>query len=92
MDHLPTWTFCYFQFELVLQLLPHAPYLTFMPGNCFLKVFHVPSYVSLSFLLCLPAASQLAFDQYGQLSEQLETESALRERAESVATQVSVTV
>ena len=33
-------------------------------------------------------ASQLAFDQYGQLSEQFETESALRERAESVATQV----
>lgn len=33
-------------------------------------------------------ASLLAFDQYGQLSDQLETESALRERAESVATQV----
>lgn len=38
--------------------------------------------------ISISAASQLAFDQYGQLSEQLETESALRERAESVATQV----
>ena len=36
------------------------------------------------------AASLLAFDQYGQLSAQLETESALRERAESVATQVQL--
>ena len=35
------------------------------------------------------AASLLAFDQYGQLSAQLETENALRERAETVATQVS---
>ena len=34
-------------------------------------------------------ASQLAFDQYGKLSEQYEQESALRERAESMATEVS---
>ena len=33
-------------------------------------------------------ASALAFDQYGQLSEQLEQESAMRERAETMATQV----
>ena len=33
-------------------------------------------------------ASRLAFDQYGQISEQLEQESALRERAETLATQV----
>lgn len=33
-------------------------------------------------------ASQLAFDQYGQLSEQLETESELRNTAEKLATQV----
>ncbi len=39
-------------------------------------------------VIIFSSASQLAFDQYGQLSAQLETESALRERAESVATQV----
>ena len=39
-------------------------------------------------LYCFPTASALAFDQYGQLSEQLEQESAMRERAETMATQV----
>ena len=34
------------------------------------------------------AVSVLAFDQYGQLTEQLEQESAMRERAETLATQV----
>lgn len=39
--------------------------------------------------LSLPlSVSALAFDQYGQLSEQLEQESAMRERAETLATQV----
>lgn len=41
--------------------------------------------------LSLPlSVSALAFDQYGQLSEQLEQESAMRERAETLATQVCV--
>jgi hypothetical protein len=44
--------------------------------------------LSLSLYLSLSLASQLAFDQYGQLSEQFEQESALRERAESMATEV----
>ncbi len=35
------------------------------------------------------AASVLAFDQYGRLSEQLEMESTLRNKAENIATQVS---
>ncbi len=34
-------------------------------------------------------ASALAFDQYGQLSDQLEQELALRDRAETLATEVS---
>ena len=38
------------------------------------------------------SVSALAFDQYGQLSEQLEQESAMRERAETLATQVCVYV
>jgi len=36
----------------------------------------------------LKSTSVLAFDQYGQLSEQLEQESAMRERAETMATQI----
>lgn len=45
----------------------------------------------LPFLLPLSlTVSALAFDQYGQLSEQLEQESAMRERAETLATQVWV--
>ena len=42
---------------------------------------------SLSTFLTL-TVSALAFDQYGELSDQLEQESAMRERAETFATQV----
>lgn len=39
---------------------------------------------------CVYAASVLAYDQYGRLSEQLEMESTLRNKAENIATQVSL--
>ena len=73
-------------YGVLLAGFPHSQYVA-LPINSF------PPPPSL-FHFCSPSlhtsltVSALAFDQYGELSQQLEQESAMREKAETFATQV----
>ena len=78
---------CTWHITCCTQNTPHKVHTTLilLVPSCVL-IPHTSHHISHN--ICFATASQLAFDQYGKLSERFEQESAMRERAESMATEV----